>query len=388
MALFSFSKKQPIQQAPVEKKEEFVTSVNMTAGKDQFEFQPYVNPLVKVFGVYVNGTNNLFPNYINYIRTKSPLHSRILTFKRLLTVSNGYTIDDSLLDIGQKIALKQLTNQIDKCIDQVGDNYFASSNVYIKITWNSDNTKILKIESIPHEKIRVKEVDQHFCPMEYEYCYDWANVARFPRYTIAKFDQRNKECKEQLFHFEIKSDGQIIYNRPEWFAAMDWVEQNGMMGEYHTANMTNSVNPSGLIEFFKKPANREEEWKILNDINSSFAGARKAGRLMAIFNKDIDSAAKYTPLDANKLDKTFIVLSDTIQREICYAHGIDPQILGLKTPSALGNSVSLPEAFKIFNYSSIRPAQKDIEQIFNMFFSINGLPVKMVLNTATNIFES
>jgi hypothetical protein len=84
-------------------------------------------------------------------------------------------------------------------------------------------------------------------------------------------------------------------------------------------------------------------------------------------------------MQPNQLDKTFLSLTDTIQRQICYGHNIDPMLLGLKTPGSLGNSTSLPYAFDIFNQSVIQPAQMDIENILNYFLSLNGMTIKIKL---------
>lgn len=387
MAIFNFKKEEPIiqvQQTQVTEGNHY--SFAAKEGKDHFEFAPNLNPLVKVFGVYINGERNLFPNYLNYVKHQSPLHATILNVKALLTVANGYTYDDKGLDVGTKISLNQLLFQFDEVLDSMGRDYWDSSNIYLKVLWNKDHTKILRIKHIPHEKIRIKDVDQEYEALTYEYCYDWANVARFSRVEYPKFNQRDTSSNEQIFHFQLRSEGQVIYNRPKFIAGLDWAIQNGMMGEYHTANMMNSVNPSALIEFFKK-IDPDGQRKVMADVNASYAGLRKTGRLMFLFNSDKDTAAKFTQMEPNKLDKTFIVLADTIQREICYAHGIDPQILGLKTPGALGNSLSLPEAFRLFNYNQISPAQKDIECILNKFLAINQVPVKIKLNNANYLFE-
>ena len=101
---------------------------------------------------------------------------------------------------------------------------------------------------------------------------------------------------------------------------------------------------------------------------------------MVTFSDGKELAPTVTQMEANKLDKTFLQLTDTIQRQICYAHSIDPQLLGLKTPGSLGNSGELEYAYGIFNSAVIQPAQKDIENIFNQFIGINGLGVKMTLN--------
>ncbi len=85
-------------------------------------------------------------------------------------------------------------------------------------------------------------------------------------------------------------------------------------------------------------------------------------------------------MDPNKLDATFLSLTDTIQRQICYSHQLDPQLLGLKTPGSLGNSGDFIYSFNLFNQTIIQPAQRELESIFNTFIAINGIGSKLRFN--------
>jgi phage portal protein BeeE len=152
------------------------------------------------------------------------------------------------------------------------------------------------------------------------------------------------------------------------------------MSEYHKSNIRNSINPSILIQFYEKPGSDEEKQMIVRELNNSFAGARKTGRSMITFSDGKDLSPTVTQMEANKLDKTFLSLTDTIQRQICYSHQIDPMLLGLKTPGSLGNSGEFLYSFNLFNASQIQPAQRQIENILNKFIQVNGLGVTIELN--------
>jgi len=320
------------------------------------------------------GADNAYPDDLNNLYNSSPLHSRSIQLKKLLTVGEGFDVDGKdKLDGESKIKLNQLLNQFENMYDNLAFDYFLHSRVYIQITWNSNNTKIIKLERIAPEKIRVAEVDNRMQPTSYYYCYDWSQLGRFGKVKIAKFDQQNTKEKVQLYVHQVESAGMKTYALPSYVSGLNWVVLDSEMSAYHKSNITNSLNPSMLIEFFRSPANDEEKQKTLQSLNDSFAGSRNTGKVMVLFNPSVDSAAKVTQLEPNKLDKTFMSLTDTIQRQILYSHSINPILLGLKTAGSLGDSGEVESSYKLFNKSIIKPAQKDLERIFNSFITTNGL---------------
>ncbi len=343
----------------------------------------YSNPveyLNKTARGYLFGINGFFPQELNRLYHQSPLHSAIINFKKLLTVGNGYSIDISKLDGNAKISVNQLTNQFDEIINEVGMDLFIHSRICLKITWNKDNSKILKVERISPDKIHINDVDEEMKPLNYLYNWDWTYPNKYETKKFAAFDSYNKKDKVQLYMYQVESPGMKLYADPSYQSALNWVVLDSEMSQYHKANILNSLNPSILIQYYEKPGTREEKQQVLYDLNSSFAGARKTGRAMVTFSDSKDLAPSVTQMDPNKLDKTFLSLTDTIQRQICYAHQIDPQLLGLKTPGSLGNSGDFLYSFNLFNSTVIQPAQLIIECILNKFLVINGISVKVKIN--------
>lgn len=341
---------------------------------------PY-NSVFRTSKGYLFGVDGFFPQQLNLLYSNSPLHSAIINFKKLLSVGNGITVDGfDKTDGKTKIAINQLTVQFDEMLSEIALDLIIHSAIAIEVHWNSDFTKILKIERVSPDKIRINEVNEKMEPISFLYNWDWINSTRYPTRELSVFSPLSKKEKCQLLFFQIKSPAMKLYAEPTYQSALPWVILDAEMAQYHKANIINSLNPSMLIQYFEKPGSAEEKQQVLFDINNSFAGARKTGRAMITFSDGKELAPTVTQMEPNKLDKTFLQLTDTIQRQICYAHGIDPQLLGLKTPGSLGNSGELAYAYEIFNASQIQPLQKEIEKVFNKIMVSNGLANKVSLN--------
>ena len=343
-------------------------------------YQDNYQDLYKSGRGYLFGSDGFFPNTLNILYHASPLHSSILNFKKLLTVGNEYEVIGNSKDIKEIITTNQLLSQFDLMMDEIAMDYFIHSRIYLKITWNSDNTKILKIKRISPEKVRINELDEEMEPTSFLYSWDWCNQSKYKVTKYPKFDQSNTKDKIQLYQYQTTSPGQKLYSEPSYKSALGWVVLDAEMCEYHKANIIHSINPSMLIQYYEKPGTKEEKQQVLFDLNNSFAGARKTGRAMVTFSDSKELAPSVVQMEANKLDKTFLQLTDTIQRQIAYSHQLDPQLLGLKTPGSLGNSGDFIYSFNLFNQTIVQPAQRDLENIFNYFLAINKVSAKIKFN--------
>ena len=336
---------------------------------------------------YLFGPDGLFPQELNYLYSKSPLHTSIINFKKLLASGNGYeVIGNELLDGKSKVGLNQLTNQFDKMLPQITMDLFIHSRICIKVTWNTDHTKIIKLDRLAPEKIRIYDVDEEMMPKEFLYNWDWSNSTKYPTKKYPIYDRLEKDNHCQLFFYQIETPGMKLYSEPSYVSALNWITLDSSMSDYHKANITNSLNPSLLIQYFEKPGTKEEKQQVLVDLNNSFAGAKKTGRVLVTFSDGKDLAPTITQMEPNKLDKTFLQLVDTIQRQILYAHQVNPALLGLKTPGSLGGADEIQDGYKLFNATIIQPSQLELETIMNTFITENGLTVKLKLREP-NLFD-
>jgi hypothetical protein len=136
------------------------------------------------------------------------------------------------------------------------------------------------------------------------------------------------------------------------------------------------------LNFFQLPANEEEKRNILHSIKKNFQGSTNTGRAMVFFSDGRDTAPEVKPIEVSNIDKQFNITADQIQRNICYAHQINPMIMGLKTPGSLGNSAELETSYDIFINSYVKPTQKDMEGYINKLLSIANSGISIKLNSS------
>jgi hypothetical protein len=349
--------------------------------------QPLVNERNISNGYVYFGPDNLYPQELNTLYYTSSLHGSILDFKKLLTAGDGYVLNTDKLSGMQLVEAKQMETffsedqSIAELLPIMAMDYHIHGMVYFELTWNDDFTKVIRRKRISPEKMRVGARDVNGVVKSYYYCYDWFNRGLYPVKAIPVFDPLNKTDKVQVWRFSINSPGQNVYSLPNYVAAANWIALDGMISNYHKSNIENSVNPSFLMQFYKKPSGPEEKEQIVNSINAAFGGASNTGKVMFTFSDGKDNAPTITPVAVSNIDKQFATTADQIQRNILYAHKMPPLVMGFKTAGSLGSGSELPVSYEIFNKSVIYPAQNDLELIVMKLFRLGGLNVTFKIKT-------
>lgn len=335
------------------------------------------------------GDNNQYPNYLNNLYNSSGLHSAIIDFQRNLMIGAGFEfVGSELLKPMKKIELEQFINfidgqrSLDEMLQEVVTDYLIHGTIYFKVFWNSSKSKVLKIKRVEPSQVRVgvnkkdkSEIDRYYLNL------DWSQPGVFPTHELPAFNPTEKDGnRTEIYRFVVPNNALLYNTLPAYASATNWINLDGEVSTYHKSNIENSINPSMTIKFYKRPANEEEKRMILRNIKKSYAGSENTGRAMVFFSDDKDSAPDVEPVSVSNIDKQFNVTAESIQRNICYAHKINPMIMGLKTPGSLGNSTELETSFEIYKKGVIEPAQKDIQKVINSFLRLNKIPVAFTLN--------
>jgi hypothetical protein len=272
-----------------------------------------------------------------------------------------------------RIQLNQLTNQFDQIIqDGLIMDYFIHNRVALLVTWNADNSKIIRIKRLNPASVNINTIDAQMQPIDYLYCWNWALYGtNLPMVKYAKFDQSNKKDKNQILMVQYPSPSQSLYARPTYQPAIKSILLDKESDTYQLAYLKNAVSPSMVINF---PFDLDEEEKatLIDGLRDDFSDTDNAGKVFTTFSKSRDQLATITQLQPLDIGGGFLDMVDTTTRKISLAHSCDPQLLGLKTAGSLGNSEFIYQ-FNLFNQNQIQPAQKNIETILNDFMVINGL---------------
>lgn len=328
------------------------------------------------------GQDNLYPNHLNELFYASPFHSSIINFKSINLVGGGIDMTyDITATEKQKIEGKMLDNKFNTLfLNQLSYDFLVHSRICHKVYWNDDHSKIIKVERIDPSWVRYGkkiegEIRFYFINPKWGRSMNRSSAEKIPA-----FDKFRKDEKCQLYVSQTFSPGLEYYAQPVYANAANWIFLDGQISFYHKSNIENSINPSMAIKVYERPANLEEQQSFIRGVQQSFAGASNTGKVMVFYSNGKDLSPDIVNIESNSLDEAFVVTQETIIKNIAFSHSIDPIIMGIASPGALGQSQQLETAYNIFKNTFIIPSQKHLESVLNFYVGVNNVPVKIKLN--------
>jgi capsid portal protein len=97
---------------------------------------------------------------------------------------------------------------------------------------------------------------------------------------------------------------------------------------------------------------------------------------------------KIESLPTNSNDKLFQEASALNTEQICFAHTIDPILMGVRTTGALGSGSDIKQAYVIFEKNVVKPLREIVQDIFNELLHIAKVKGELVINNFQIINET
>jgi hypothetical protein len=325
---------------------------------------PFVDVRYTVQGYVRFGSDNLYPQYMNQMYYMSPLHGSIVDFKTNATIGGGYTFDESKLTdmekvvlyaFGKKIGFKDTLKTITKDVILHGRCYFL---IELK------GGKTYNVKRVAPEKVRINQSKTIYAVNE-----DWQFGMQ-----IRTFEPYHPECKDgtYLYAYEQKSVGQDYYPLPQYTSALNFAFLSGELSYLQKSNIQNSIFPSFAMMFPKKPQG-PEEMQLIKDTVSKLKGAENGGKTVAFFANNKESLPDLVSIPKNSNDELFKGVSELNTEQICFAHTIDPILLGVRTTGSLGSGSDIKQAYVIFEKNTIIPLRETITDVINGLLRAVGI---------------
>lgn len=373
MKLFGFNIGGSTPQAPQEpandKTYQF-TSPNLKVGDGNLSM-PYISPQYTGVGGYVRyGQDNLFPNLLRQLAHGAPLVGSIINFQRNATVGGGYEFLNmpengparvELYKFENIIGLKKLVHRITK--DAI---MFETINLLVK---NDANGKAKSVKRIPQDEIRWDEAK-----CKYTFCKDFSRHIGAKEYEKYKINVPNHEG---ILTFRMDDEDEI-YPIPTWASANNWAFLSNEESYLQKSNIQNSIFPSTVFKFPKKPASDEEYLQYKKTLESA-KGAQAAGRSIAFFENGLDQLPLVESFATSNNDKLFNQTSTRIDTVICQAFTIDPILMGIRVSGALGNGSDIKQSYTIWEKNIVMPLRREIEAVVNHLMDLFGVQGEFVL---------
>lgn len=323
---------------------------------------PYVNGRYQIAGYVPFGQDNLYPEILNQIYFTSPLHGAIVDFKVNATIGAGYELKTDKLTPEEKLALYtwEKKMKLAKSVKAVTKQLVMHNRVYFKLYFD-EKGKVKTIENVSPEKVRINNKKDR-----YYLCDDWAS-----RIDVEEIKPYHPLCQDkcQLWAYELPSIGQDYYPLPQYSSALNFAFLSGELSYFAKSNIQNSIFPSFAMMFPKRPQS-EEEKKVLRDTIDRMKGAANAGKGVAFFANSQDQLPKIESIPTNQNDKLFQEASGLNTEQICFAHTIDPILLGVRTAGSLGNGSDIKQAYIIFEKNVVIPLREQVTEIFQELLNI------------------
>jgi hypothetical protein len=341
---------------------------------------PYVNGRYQIAGYIPFGQDNMFPELLNQLYYTSPLHGAIVDFKTNSAVGGGYTLKSEGMTNEDKLKLYTFEKKIKlgKVERAIAQQLTVHHRVYFKLCYNAKR-ELYKIYNVSPEKVRIARDKQ-----TYFLCDDWS--ARIDVTSIKRYHPTNSDL-EQLYVYEIMTLGQEWYPLPQYTSALNFAFLSGELSYFAKSNIQNSVFPSFAMMFPKRPQSEEEKSMIKHTIDR-LKGAANAGKAVAFFANSADQLPKIESLPTNGNDKLFHEASALNTEQICFAHTIDPILMGVRTTGALGGGADIKQAYVIFEKNVVMPLRYQVEEIVNELLEIAKIPGEYTINNFQIINET
>ena len=326
---------------------------------------PYVNGRYTTSGWVRFGQDNMYPQLLNQMVFSSPLHGAIIDYKTNAVIGGGFDIKvegatpKDLLELytfERKIKLKKIARG-------VTEQLIVHNRVYFHLHFD-EKMNLKKAINVSPDKVRKgRYSDLYFI------CDDWSS-----QIDVRTIKRHHPTCtdREQLFVYEVETLGQDWYPLPKYSSALNFAFLSGELSYFAKSNIQNSIFPSFAIMFPKRPQS-EEEKNVLRTTIDKLKGAANAGKTAAFFANSQDQLPKIESIPTNSNDKLFQEASGLNTEQICFAHTIDPILMGVRTTGSLGSGSDIKQAYVIFEKNVVMPLREQVQDIFNELMHIAKL---------------
>jgi hypothetical protein len=369
MGIFNFfgSKKTP----PAEKKQirgAFSTPF-LEIGRGDLS-TPYIDSLSSIKGYARFGADNLYPQLLNQLYHRSPLHGAIIDFIDLAVRGNGH--EWVIPANNGKTRVEEISwerrNKLNHLIRCISMDILIHNRVTCKICYNDGNPYI---ERFDPETIRNNKDLSYFC-----YSYDWSRG----RVENTEYPAWRPGIREDsIWNWHGHSPGQSIYPLPVYNKVLNWLSLDADFAFFHKNNIKNSVFPSAVLSTPFQFNSDEEEDAYIQGIRGA-QGPEYAGRIMLLQGTGFDNVPTVEFPTPNANDKSFLETSKEMKKQICFPWKINPAIMGIEKESGLGNAQELQMAYSIFEKVIVLPTRANLEEVLGELISTTGYQNEIVFN--------
>lgn len=323
------------------------------------------------------GEGNAMPQYLIDLYQSSPVHGSLVNSISFMIAGKGFKSENP----ASQVNMAKL--QLDSILGSSALDLKLQGGVYWELIYSMDHTRIVQVNHLPYENVRLAISDEEDKVVGVWYSRDWQDIRKQknkPEY-VPLFNPEDQAPRQVLF-FHLHSVGSLYYPRPDYISSKDWIELTRHISEYHVNNILNGFFPSFHINFANGEPSPEAQRMISREIERNLSGTQNAGKFLITFTKNKDEAPVIQPFPVTDADKQYEYLSKEATSQIIVAHRVtSPLLMGVRTDgNGLGsNTDEIKAALYVFTKQVIEPFQRIITTAVEQILAFNGVPSEVVI---------
>lgn len=331
---------------------------------------PYIQNSVSGRGMVYFGQDNLYPQLLNQMYYTSPIHGAVIDFTVRAVIGGGVDIITDTMAQDLDAGIFKRSVKMKKLFDTLTLDFYIHNRVYLDLTF-SDSGKFLTAKRIEPANIR------HRFDGGVEYSTDWSTQSE--RRDLVKYQHGKKNVGNVVWEYKIDTPGMDYYPLPTYSSAMNWCFLDGEQSFLQKNNIQESIFPSMFIRRPKRFANQKE----IDDFKAGLMrkkGAENAGHIGVLSGDGFENTPEVVAPPSSQNDNLFIQTEKSIKDNICYAHKINPSIVGIKVAGSLGNAQELEMSYAIWEKNVVLPLREIIEDLGKTLLQIAGIVGEFKVN--------
>lgn len=335
----------------------------------------------------IYGDDNQYPEYLINLMNTSSKHNSLIKKKVNMSVGGGFLENPELDNFISNPNGKEDLNDI---VFKNGFDLSLYGGFALAITWSKDRTKVVRASYVDYSKVRIAKILDDGSDMAkmqekgVDFFYlsaDWTQYRKdkYKPVLMQGFSDEYKSDATQLIYVNEYRAGVDYYTYPDYIAAVDWIELDREIANFHLSSVHNGFTPSMIISFKGGIPTEEEMKKLKKKMQKEYAGSDNGSAVFLTFSENGDTAPEFIPVNLNASDDRFLQLEEQIQQNIIIAHGASPIVAGVSISGKLGSSDEVIENEEMFQRNVIDSKQKLLERSYNKIVGINGISAKLEL---------
>lgn len=175
----------------------------------------------------------------------------------------------------------------------------------------------------------------------------------------ASLDEAERNRHASSIYYDKNTHTQT-YPSPAYAAAVKCCEIERGIADYHLNNLENGFASSMVVNFNNGTPTDQIREEIERDFTEKFTGHQNAGRVMFSWNANRTNETTFSSPKVEDFTQKYDALSKYARQAIFTAFACVPAIFGINPENNGFSQTEFAEAFRLYNRTAIRPAQRRI----------------------------